>query len=245
MAGARCSPARAALAAGAGRVFVGPLDAAAPLLDAAQPELMLRPLDWGLAPRRWRRPPWSAAAAAATRCAACCRRLSRAPRAGARCRCAQRHRRRPALHTLLRARAARGLATVLTPHPLEAARLLGLDDARGAGRPAARRAAAGDELRCVVVLKGSGSVIAAPGAAPLINPTGNAALASAGTGDVLAGWIGGAWAACVLPTWRGRCAAGVVVDVAARRGSRRGHGERPVARLRPYRGDARTALKRR
>jgi NAD(P)H-hydrate repair Nnr-like enzyme with NAD(P)H-hydrate dehydratase domain len=40
---------------------------------------------------------------------------------------------------------------------------------------------------CTVVLKGSGSVIAAPGQAPRINPTGNARLATAGTGDVLAG----------------------------------------------------------
>ena len=46
----------------------------------------------------------------------------------------------------------------------------------------------------VVLLKGSGSVIAAPGRAPHINPTGNASLATAGTGDVLAGWIGGLWA---------------------------------------------------
>jgi NAD(P)H-hydrate repair Nnr-like enzyme with NAD(P)H-hydrate dehydratase domain len=45
-----------------------------------------------------------------------------------------------------------------------------------------------------VVLKGSGSVIAAPGQVPRINSTGNAALATAGTGDVLAGWLGGRWA---------------------------------------------------
>jgi ADP-dependent NAD(P)H-hydrate dehydratase / NAD(P)H-hydrate epimerase len=41
-----------------------------------------------------------------------------------------------------------------------------------------------------VVLKGSGTVIALPGQPLLINPTGNAALATAGTGDVLAGMIG-------------------------------------------------------
>jgi NAD(P)H-hydrate repair Nnr-like enzyme with NAD(P)H-hydrate dehydratase domain len=45
-----------------------------------------------------------------------------------------------------------------------------------------------------VVLKGSGSVVAAPQQVPLINPTGSAALATAGTGDVLAGWLGGIWA---------------------------------------------------
>jgi ADP-dependent NAD(P)H-hydrate dehydratase / NAD(P)H-hydrate epimerase len=47
-----------------------------------------------------------------------------------------------------------------------------------------------DKFGCVVVLKGSGSVIAAPGCIPTINPTGNARLATAGTGDVLAGMVG-------------------------------------------------------
>jgi NAD(P)H-hydrate repair Nnr-like enzyme with NAD(P)H-hydrate dehydratase domain len=45
-----------------------------------------------------------------------------------------------------------------------------------------------------VVLKGSGSVTAGPAVIPRINATGNGSLASAGTGDVLAGWIGGRWA---------------------------------------------------
>jgi NAD(P)H-hydrate repair Nnr-like enzyme with NAD(P)H-hydrate dehydratase domain len=42
----------------------------------------------------------------------------------------------------------------------------------------------------VTVLKGSGTVIAAPGYPPAVNPTGNARLATAGTGDVLAGMVG-------------------------------------------------------
>ncbi len=46
----------------------------------------------------------------------------------------------------------------------------------------------------MVVLKGSGSIIAAPGQVPHLNGTGNASLASGGTGDVLAGWLGGRWA---------------------------------------------------
>ena len=45
-----------------------------------------------------------------------------------------------------------------------------------------------------MVLKGSGSVVATPGALPRVNPTGNARLATAGTGDVLSGWLGGLWA---------------------------------------------------
>ena len=50
------------------------------------------------------------------------------------------------------------------------------------------------ETGAAVLLKGSGSVIAASGHALHVNPTGNAALASAGTGDVLAGWAAGLWA---------------------------------------------------
>ena len=46
-----------------------------------------------------------------------------------------------------------------------------------------------------VVLKGSGSIVARPGGVPGINASGSAALATAGTGDVLAGWIGGTWSA--------------------------------------------------
>jgi NAD(P)H-hydrate repair Nnr-like enzyme with NAD(P)H-hydrate dehydratase domain len=43
------------------------------------------------------------------------------------------------------------------------------------------------------VLKGSGTVIASPDALPEINITGNGALATGGTGDVLAGWLAGRW----------------------------------------------------
>jgi len=99
-----------------------------------------------------------------------------------------------ALQSLLRSRAARGRGTVITPHPLEAARLLGMSvaevqqDRLHAARELAQR------FGCVALLKGSGTVIAAPGEILRINPTGNASLATAGTGDVLAGLIGGLWA---------------------------------------------------
>ncbi|MDA8456375.1 NAD(P)H-hydrate dehydratase [Acidovorax sp. GBBC 3334] len=102
-----------------------------------------------------------------------------------------------ALASQLQAREARHGAnpTVLTPHPLEAARLLGKDTAAvQADRLGAAQALA-DRFRCVVVLKGSGSAIAAPGQVVHINPTGNARLATGGTGDVLAGFLGAAWAA--------------------------------------------------
>jgi hydroxyethylthiazole kinase-like uncharacterized protein yjeF len=99
-----------------------------------------------------------------------------------------------ALQTLLARRASAGLTTVLTPHPLEAARLLGCT----VEQVQMDRLAAAQELAqrwsCVVVLKGSGTVIAAPNETPAINPTGNARLACAGTGDVLAGLVGAALA---------------------------------------------------
>ncbi|PXW27432.1 NAD(P)H-hydrate dehydratase [Paraburkholderia caballeronis] len=86
--------------------------------------------------------------------------------------------------------AAHGTPCVLTPHPLEAARLLGADtQAVQRDRPAAARALAA-RFAAVAVLKGSGTVIAAPDGRLAINPTGNAGLATGGTGDVLGGMIG-------------------------------------------------------
>jgi len=101
----------------------------------------------------------------------------------------------PALQRALRARAARGLATVLTPHPLEAARLLNLQsrDVQAARLDAAHRLV--EATQCTVLLKGSGTIVAAPGQITSINPTGDARLGTAGSGDVLAGWLGGLWAA--------------------------------------------------
>ena len=99
------------------------------------------------------------------------------------------------LQAQLSARAGRGFSTVLTPHPLEAARLLGgTTNSVQADRLVAARSLA-SRFHAVVVLKGSGTVIASPGELPRIGATGNAALASAGTGDVLAGWLGGRWSA--------------------------------------------------
>lgn len=100
------------------------------------------------------------------------------------------------LQDLLRARRQlHAGATVLTPHPLEAARLLGC----GTAAVQADRLGAAAELvqhyACTVALKGSGTVVAAPGQTPHINPSGNALLASAGTGDVLAGLVGARLAA--------------------------------------------------
>jgi len=105
----------------------------------------------------------------------------------------------PGLQTLLAARGRRQRATVLTPHPLEAARLLGIDAASVQRDRLGAACALADRFGSVIVLKGSGTVIAGPGMMPSINLTGNARLASAGTGDVLAGMVGACLASGLAP----------------------------------------------
>jgi len=79
--------------------------------------------------------------------------------------------------------------TVLTPHPGEAAYLLGMSPAEvNADRPAAARVLA-TRSDCIVVLKGAATVIASPDGRVCLNPTGNPALGSGGTGDVLTGLV--------------------------------------------------------
>jgi len=80
-------------------------------------------------------------------------------------------------------------ATILTPHPGEAARLLGSRadainaDRVGAARELARLTGA------VVLLKGAGTVVANPEGRAIINPTGGPNLATGGSGDVLTGLV--------------------------------------------------------
>ncbi|MDB5955733.1 NAD(P)H-hydrate dehydratase [Ramlibacter sp.] len=185
MTGAALLAGRAALAHGAGRVLVGFLAPDAPTLDLQQPDLMVRPWDSLDLPR----------ITVACGCGggeAVQEALRRVLDARALVLDADALNAIAGdlqLQSLLQARAWRGAATVLTPHPLEAARLLGQDttavqaDRLAAARELARR------FECVVVLKGSGTVIAAPDGQLRINPTGNARLAIAGTGDVLAGMV--------------------------------------------------------
>ena len=110
------------------------------------------------------------------------------------------------LQTLLSARDQTLQPTVLTPHPLEAARLLGCTTADIQRDRLLAARTLSERLTCTVVLKGSGTVIATPGHAPVINPGGNARLATAGTGDVLAGMIG-ALIAQGLPGFHAACRA--------------------------------------
>jgi NAD(P)H-hydrate epimerase len=86
-------------------------------------------------------------------------------------------------------RAARA-ARVLTPHPGEAARLLGSSVSEVQRDRFAAAEALVRRTGTTVVLKGSRSIVAAPGRAPRVCTTGTPAMAVAGTGDVLAGVLG-------------------------------------------------------
>jgi NAD(P)H-hydrate epimerase len=113
---------------------------------------------------------------------------------------------------------ARGLPTVLTPHDGEFALLRGA--VPGPDRVAATRQLA-DELHCTVLLKGPTTIIATPGEPVLVVDHGDQRLATAGSGDVLAGMIGALLAAGV-PASRAAAAAAWLHADAARRGPDRG-----------------------
>jgi NAD(P)H-hydrate epimerase len=88
---------------------------------------------------------------------------------------------------------------ILTPHPGEMSRLIDLsvNDIQENRIETARCFA--KEWQCNLILKGAGTVLAEPDGAAGINPTGNPALASGGTGDVLTGMIAGFLARGLAP----------------------------------------------
>ncbi len=185
MTGAALLAARAALKCGAGRVYSGLLADDVPLLDPLQPELMLRPADGVL-----RLDHLSALAvgpglgdspdAAEYLDWAIEKNLPLVLDADALNLLAT----FPELKDKLKQRVAE---TILTPHPAEAARLLGCDtdDVQADRVAAAQRLAR--ELNCGVVLKGCGSVCSWPDGHWAINASGNPGMAAAGMGDVLTG----------------------------------------------------------
>jgi hydroxyethylthiazole kinase-like uncharacterized protein yjeF len=187
MVGAAVIAGRAALKCGAGRVYLGLLTPRPPYLDYSQPELMLRKprdvLEKGLLDVVVAGPGMGKSKAAAILLRAALKapvpllldadalNLIAANRA------------------LAAAVGKRAAATLLTPHPAEAARLLGEDTrAVQADRVASARRLA-QRYRSFVVLKGNGSVIAAPDGKWWINSSGNPGMASAGMGDALTGII--------------------------------------------------------
>jgi ADP-dependent NAD(P)H-hydrate dehydratase / NAD(P)H-hydrate epimerase len=217
MLGAALLAARAALHAGAGRVLVGLLDGGSMAVDPQQPELMFRNL--ATLDMRTSTVVCGCGGGDAVR-AVLPQVLSQSPRLVLDADALNAIAADTALQTLLTARAARGHATILTPHPLEAARLLASQQpgqvgpaptgsAHASQVQAYRRRAAqqlAQRFACTVVLKGAGSIIAAPGQVPCINSSGNAKLATGGTGDVLAG-IAGAHLAAGHSAFQAACTA--------------------------------------
>jgi NAD(P)H-hydrate epimerase len=78
---------------------------------------------------------------------------------------------------------------VLTPHEGELARLLGRDSREVAAHRLASVQEAAERFRCVVLLKGADTLVAAPGTGVLVSSLGLPSLATAGTGDVLTGVV--------------------------------------------------------
>ncbi|ROL71357.1 NAD(P)H-hydrate dehydratase [Pseudomonas chlororaphis] len=114
-------------------------------------------------------------------------------------------------------------ASVITPHPGEAARLLGVSTAQvQADRPAAARALS-KKYTAVVVLKGAGSLIASPEGNLVRCDQGHPVMATAGLGDVLAGLLG-ALLAQGLPAFEAACLAVWLHATAGERQGAQGRG---------------------
>jgi hydroxyethylthiazole kinase-like uncharacterized protein yjeF len=185
MRGAALLAGRAALAAGAGRVYLGVLDDDDPAADPVQPELMVRPA-------------YELPQLGQLTCIAAGPGLGMGPDAAIALD-AVIERNLPlvldadALNLVadskLRAEqvAARRAPTLATPHPAEAARLLAVStrdvqqDRLATARDLAKK------LNAHVVIKGAGSVCASPAGHWSINTSGNPGMAAAGMGDVLTG----------------------------------------------------------
>ncbi|KJK09064.1 MULTISPECIES: NAD(P)H-hydrate dehydratase [Pseudomonas] len=118
-----------------------------------------------------------------------------------------------ALNLLARAPLALAGGSIITPHPGEAARLLGISteavqaDRAGAARKLARKYAV------VCVLKGAGTLVADPAGQLALCERGHPAMAGAGLGDVLSGVLGAllaqglsSWDAACLGVWLHACA---------------------------------------
>lgn len=115
--------------------------------------------------------------------------------------------------------------TILTPHPGEAARLLGITTQDVQADRFAAALALVERFGCVVVLKGAGTIVAAPGHLPNVIAAGNPGMAVGGMGDLLTGVIAALRAQDMDAFSAASCGAllhAVAGDVAAREGGERG-----------------------
>jgi NAD(P)H-hydrate epimerase len=112
---------------------------------------------------------------------------------------------------------------VLTPHPGEMARLLDTTVADVQARRLEFAKQAARKFGCTVILKGAHSVVAAPDGRVRLSPFANPLLATAGTGDVLAGMVGGYLAQGLEPF--DAAAVGVYLHAAAGEALREQYGD--------------------
>lgn len=187
MCGAALLAGRTALKLGAGRVYVGLLDHDAPSFDPVALELMLRHPDEtlgldlnaivigpGLGQGERAETLLGAALSSEIACvldADALNLLAQNP-------------------DLRQACTRRSADTIITPHPAEAARLLGTNTREVQADRLAAAHLLREQFNAHVVLKGNGSVLVAHDGHWFINTSGNPGMASAGMGDVLAGLLG-------------------------------------------------------
>jgi NAD(P)H-hydrate epimerase len=115
--------------------------------------------------------------------------------------------------------------TILTPHPGEAGRLLGIDSHAVQVDRYAAAAALVKRFGTVVVLKGAGTIVAAPGQTPCVIDAGNPGMAVGGMGDLLTGVIAALRAQGLAAFDAACCGAllhAVAGDIAAQDGGQRG-----------------------
>lgn len=189
MVGAMLLAARAALLTGAGRVYAGALSAQAPSVDVVQPELMLRSTK-------------AISELPQLSCIVIGPGLGQSDEAHALLElwlgrnitmlldadALNLVARYPKLVSLMRDRQAE---TIITPHVGEASRLLGTDIPAIRKDRTASALKLAEKLHAICILKGAGTICAHHDGSWFVNTTGNPGLASAGTGDVLSGIIGG------------------------------------------------------
>jgi hydroxyethylthiazole kinase-like uncharacterized protein yjeF len=187
MVGAALLAARAALKLGAGCVHVGLLAGDAPVVDMVQPELMLHRAESAL---RLIKPDVLAIGCGMSTSIPAQKLLLDALRLDTALvldadalNLLARH---PDLQDDLRARKS---ATVITPHPGEAARLLDITTAKVQAARIESAQQLAEKLRCSVVLKGAGSVCVTRDGKTYLNKTGNPGMSAPGMGDILTGMI--------------------------------------------------------
>ncbi|MCC7091831.1 MAG: NAD(P)H-hydrate dehydratase [Nitrosomonas sp.] len=190
MVGAALLAGRSALHLGAGRIYVGFLADPAPAVDFSQPELMLRapselftlipltPLNcWVIGPglsQSAQALVWLENAlkgdGAIVLDADALNLVAQYPRLGQQL-------------------SQRSAATILTPHPAEAARLLNTDTSAVQNDRMSAAHQIAQQFNSHVVLKGAGSICCFPNGDRYLSTSGNPGLSTAGTGDVLSGMI--------------------------------------------------------